>query len=206
MRVLFVAIILFALGGIVVMFIPLGEQPAGQGAAAVELGSFGRVAPFSFTDESGQPFSSESLAGKVWLANFVFTSCTAECPILSERMAQVRRNLGAREDIAFVSLSVDPQTDSPQRLKEYAQRFGEDRRWSLLTGDPSRLDALVKKGLLLPVTQSYVERQELVATGFVHSNKMLVIDRGGSIRFAADGLEAGAVERLTRAMEMALAN
>jgi len=203
MRVLIVAVVLFVLVSIALMFVPVEEGV--QMSDAVVVGEpIGQIGDFSFIDESGAEFSSETLKGKVWLAGFVFTSCTAECPILSQRVAEVRQNLKGHDDAAFVSFSVDPGTDSPERLAKYAEPYGQDYRWKLLTGDPDKLDTLIKHDFLLPVAADFHERSDIAAAGFIHSNKLIVVDQSGQIRYVTDGMEEGAADKITQAMEILL--
>jgi len=95
------------------------------------------------TDQTGKPFGSRELAGKVWVADFIFTSCQGSCPLLSERMEEVgkrARHLGP--DFHLVSISVDPERDTPERLAEYAGRYGANPiAWSFLTGPEAAIQA-----------------------------------------------------------------
>jgi len=134
----------------------------------------------------------------------VFTSCAAECPILSQRVAEVRRNLEGHADAAFISFSVDPGTDTPERLAKFAEPYGREDRWKLLTGDPEKLDTLIKQDFLLPVASDFHERTDIAASGFIHSNKLIVVDQGGRIKYAVDGMERNSTARLTEVMEQLL--
>ncbi len=203
MRLVVTSLFLVLVVGVAVLFIPTGVE---RRVAEVEgLGEFGGVGRFAFTDQEGLEFDSSGLAGKVWVANFVFTSCAVECPVLTRRMGELRERFAGRSDVAFVSFSVDPQTDTPERLKSYAEPYGLDGRWVLLTGDERRLDALIKGTFLLPVARDYEERQDLASAGFIHSNKLVVVDGAGVLRFYYDGLEADATERLGAAVGALLA-
>lgn len=166
-----------------------------------KIDTYWEIGDFTLTDQYGKPFSSEELEGKIWLANFVFTSCAAECPLLTQQMTLVRRNLGDRPDIAFVSFSVDPQTDTPQRLLDYSKPYGEDDRWSLLTGDIDSVTELVTKKFLVPLTrdEEKVDPNERVIS---HSDKMLVIDGKGVVRYFCDGLNQRTVESLTEVFQV----
>ncbi|MBC2605466.1 SCO family protein [Pelagicoccus albus] len=199
MRIVILTLAAVALLGVGVYFIPHeAEQPE---SVPEVLAEFGNVANFEFLDQEGAPFSSEQLEGKVWLANFVFTSCSAECPILTAKMMHVREELGTDANVEYVSFSVDPVTDTPERLKEYASDYGSAEDWVLLTGDGEKLDSLIKNSFLLPTAKDYHERRDIAATGFIHSNKLIVVDQKGTVRYAVDGLEEGAVERLSTVMK-----
>lgn len=108
----------------------------------------GRLPAFTLTDQRGQSFGSRELAGKIWVADFIFTSCQGVCPLLSERMAEIgkrARHLGP--DFHLVSISVDPERDTPARLAEYGARYGANAiAWSFLTGPEQAIQATVVDG------------------------------------------------------------
>ena len=108
----------------------------------------GGLPAFTLTDQRGQPFGSRELAGKIWVADFIFTSCQGVCPLLSERMAEIgkrARHLGP--DFHLVSISVDPERDTPARLAEYGARYGANPiAWSFLTGPEQAIQATVVDG------------------------------------------------------------
>ena len=79
---------------------------------------------FTLTSDKGEPFSPADLRGKVWVADFIFTSCPGPCPIMTRNMADVAETLKMYDDIAFVSISVDPETDTPEVLAKYAAHHG----------------------------------------------------------------------------------
>lgn len=170
-----------------------------------KIDTYWEVGDFELIDQNGARFSSEELKGKIWLANFVFTSCAAECPLLTQQMTLVRRNLGPRPDVAYVSFSVDPQTDTPERLARYAKTYGEDPRWTLLTGEVETVTDLVTKKFLLPLSRD--EEDMVGASGdrtISHSNKMLVVDGNGVVRYFCDGLNQRTVESLSDVIQVLL--
>lgn len=97
-----------------------------------------QIESFSFTDQHGQTFGSEQLAGKVWIANFIFTNCETVCPPMTMEMAALQKKLAEKSiEVEFVSFTVDPQVDSPEVLQTYIRQFTDDvSNWHLLTGYP----------------------------------------------------------------------
>ena len=92
------------------------------------------------------------LRGKVWIANFIYTHCTDTCPLQSAQMARLQEELKTEPDFRLVSITVDPEQDTPETLTEYATRFGADReRWLFLTGAKRALYALAVEGFRLSV-------------------------------------------------------
>lgn len=173
------------------------EQKASR--PQVLLGKFREVGAFTFTDQQSRPQTVEDLKGKVWIANFIFTSCAAECLVLSSRFAELQRVFAKEKDLAFVSFSVDPQTDTPERLGQFAQRWhANPEKWFFLTGEAAEVDALVKNSFLLPLTRNPIEAGELMAEKFIHSNRFAIVDRTGTVRGYVDGLDPEAVSTISR--------
>lgn len=96
-----------------------------------------KVEDFTFTDQAGKQFGLKDLKGKVWVANFIFTSCATVCPQLTKNMSDLQKAIKEKgyDDVNFVSFSVDPEVDTPSDMKEYASKFEADfSTWHLLTG------------------------------------------------------------------------
>ncbi|MGE6376367.1 SCO family protein [Peribacillus muralis] len=92
---------------------------------------------FSYIDQDGKPFSKSDLKGKVWVADFIFTSCETVCPPMTSNMSKLQQQLKDEgvEDVEFVSFSVDPEIDKPEVMKKYGNQFNVDyRNWHFLTG------------------------------------------------------------------------
>src|SRR6266851_4472737 len=105
-----------------------------------EMDVFGATPTFNLTDQTGASFASQSLAGHVTLLDFVYTHCTDACPLLSATFQETQRKLADDQalvnKVTLVSLSVDPQHDTPSVLAEYARQFKADAgTWKMLTGD-----------------------------------------------------------------------
>jgi protein SCO1 len=98
-------------------------------------------------DQDGQKlhFYSDLVKGKTVAINFIFTTCTTICPVMTATFAQMRRELGAEADrIRFVSITIDPEHDTPSALAEYAERFGAPQGWSFLTGSPADVERVLR--------------------------------------------------------------
>ena len=159
-------------------------------APPVTIDRYREVEDFTFTNQNAEPVSLADLKGKVWVANFIFTSCGAECLVLSQRLSALQKRYEGNADVAFVSFSVDPHTDQPPRLNQFAKTWQANaERWSFLTGPTEALDGIVKHSFLLPVARGPEEQAELIRSTFVHSNKFAVVDRAGVVRAYVDGLQ-----------------
>jgi cytochrome oxidase Cu insertion factor (SCO1/SenC/PrrC family) len=117
---------------------------------------------FTFTDENGEPFAMERLKGKVWAASYFFATCPGFCLQMNYGIAEIAEDL-QDEDITFVSFTVDPETDKPEDLKEYARKLGADRkRWKFLTGSPEKIRELGQSSLKMPATKEHNDKLVLI--------------------------------------------
>ena len=153
--------------------------------------SYGTVPLFQLINQNGQPFGSAQLNGKIWIADFVFTTCPGPCPMISTRMSELQKPL-EKTDVHLVSFTVDPAKDTPKVLRGYAEKLhAEPGRWDFLTGVPSTIYNLSEKGFKLAVSDGRGE-----AGTPVHSTRMILIDRHGEIRGYYNATEADAVTKL----------
>ena len=173
-------------------------RPSTTSAAAVSLerlDDYGAVPAFTLTERSGKRVTREDLAGIVWVADFIYTECTESCPAQSARFARLQREFAAEARLRFVSITVDPEHDTPDVLRRYAGRHGATERWWFLTGDKQEIYCLAQKGFRLSVVDpaaaapSCGEAFRLAAwashgsTGLVmHSARFVVVDGRGRIR------------------------
>ncbi|MCB1083454.1 MAG: SCO family protein [Simkania sp.] len=122
-----------------------------SGQSLVPPKRISQVPEFSFTNENGKTFGSKELRGKIWIGNFIFTSCSGVCPTLTQAMLDVRMKVkNLKGFIHLLSFSVDPEYDTPERLLEYAKNHHYDpKMWSFLTAPQEQIDPFIKDGLKL---------------------------------------------------------
>jgi protein SCO1/2 len=162
------------------------------------LRSFGTVPNFSLIERSGRRFQLEDLRQKTWIANFFYSTCTDTCPLQSAEMAKLQSDLTDWTDVKLVSISVDPEHDSPQVLSQYAERYRADPdRWVFLTGDKEAIYRLAREGFRLSVA-SASESGGQDGNTIIHSARFVLVDREGRIRGYYDSLDLEAVRRLHR--------
>ena len=147
---------------------------------------------FALTDQTGRPFASSELAGKVVVANFIFTTCTDICPLLTGTMARVRDELrSARllgDKAMLVSFSVDPEQDTPTALAEYGARFGADpTEWKFLTGNRRQIDDLLTVGYKVGAPPRIAKPGG--PPEIVHTNRFALVDPRGQVRAVLSGNE-----------------
>jgi len=137
----------------------------------------GEAPAFVLVDQKGRTLSLAELRGKVLAIGFVFTTCSDSCPIVTAKMVDLQRRLGPDfgPRVHFVSISVDPLTDTPERLRAYAAKLGADiPGWSFLTGTPAQIDDVVRR------FGAYARRAEVGAVD--HLNLTSLIDPRGRLR------------------------
>jgi cytochrome oxidase Cu insertion factor (SCO1/SenC/PrrC family) len=155
------------------------------------IDSLGTVPPFQLVDQDGQPFGSAQLSGKIWIADFVYTSCPGPCPMISSRMSELQKPL-ERSDVHLVSISVDPEHDTPAVLRGYAEKLHAQRhRWDFLTGSKAAIYDLSRNGFKLAIDDG---SQEMGTP--VHSTRMALVDRHGTIRGYYDATAVDAITKL----------
>jgi protein SCO1/2 len=144
----------------------------------------GTLPAFALTDQRGQPFGTRDLRGKVWVADFIFTSCQEACPLLSQKMAEVgRRARHLGPDFHLVSISVDPARDTPERLAAYAARYGADPiAWSFLTGPADAIEAAVTGGFKVGMGKEKIEQGDQTFWQIFHGENLVLVDRQSRIR------------------------
>jgi cytochrome oxidase Cu insertion factor (SCO1/SenC/PrrC family) len=171
----------------------------GTGRKSEDLPVLGKLPDFSLIERSGRPLTRSDLAGKVWVANFIFTSCAGVCPLLSSRMATLRQSLaGIDPPVLSVSMSVDPTRDSPEVLRGYAERYKADPDdWLFVTGPPAEIRRLIGEGFLLSIAERSAEEAGDTGELITHSDRFVLVDEDSQIRGYYRGAESDELARLT---------
>lgn len=144
---------------------------------------YGQVPEFHLTAQDGRPFDSQMLDGRVWVADFIYTTCTGPCPMMSSYMRRVQNTT----EIALVSFTVDPAHDTPQVLAAYSKHFTADpARWYFLTGDKASLNTIGVADFKL----------NSVDGSLVHSTRFALVDQHQRIRGYYTSTDDGFLQRL----------
>ena len=149
----------------------------------------GSIPDFVMTNSNNESFGSSDLKDNIWVADFIFTTCSGPCPIMTERMGMVQHDLLEIEKLKFVSFTVNPDYDTPEVLKKYAQRFDADvSSWSFVTGKYDQIQELIADGFKMGDTEEIV----------FHSTRFALVDHEGNLRGYYSGTEPAKHEILTR--------
>jgi len=155
------------------------------------ISAYGTVPGFQLTNQNGQPFGSAQLSGKIWIADFIYTTCPGPCPMISSRMSELQKPL-QKTDVHLVSFSVNPEKDTPEVLRGYADKLqAEPGRWDFVTGAKSAIYKLSHDGFKLAVSDGR-DAQGIP----VHSTRIVLVDRHGQIRGYYDATEPEAITKL----------
>ncbi|MDX9972679.1 MAG: SCO family protein [FCB group bacterium] len=152
------------------------------------------VPPFTFTDSNGQTFTRDHLKSKVWVIDFIFTTCPGPCPILSGQMSRLHQTFRGDERVHFVSVSVDPEHDTPEVMKAYAENLGANTSlWHFLTGPHADVDALTA-GLKLGSGGQPA----------MHDTHFVLVDGRGRVRGYYQGTDRADVDELAADLRLLL--
>lgn len=147
-----------------------------------ELATIGPVPSFEFTDQNGKTITNKDYEGKVYVVEFFFTTCPSICPIMNENMIKIQNEFLGNPKVGIASFTIDPEHDTPEVLKTYAENTGITKlQWHLLTGDKDDIFKLANEGFNL-----YVGKGSEAEGGFEHSGYFALIDQDGNIRSRID--------------------
>ncbi|MFA5060079.1 MAG: SCO family protein [Candidatus Omnitrophota bacterium] len=153
-----------------------------------KLPVLGNVVDFSLLDSTQKQVSLSNFKNKVWVANFFFTTCGSICPMMTQNMMKVYKRFLDDPDVHYVSISVNPEFDSPEILTRYAQKYGADPlKWHFLTGPRESIQELAVKGFKVGTVDEPV----------FHSSYFILIDKNANIRGYYDGITQKGVDQLT---------
>ena len=154
-----------------------------------ELPVLGTIPEFYFTDSRDKKISRADLNGKVWVADFIFTTCTMACPVLTGNMNLVHKEFRNNDNVRIVSISVYPEYDTPEVLKEYASQYDANtNRWHFLTGPEENVQNVIKNGFKMGDYEDII----------FHSEKFALVDQKGRLRGYYSGMETEDVIRLKK--------
>ncbi len=143
------------------------------------------VPDFRLTDSNGKAVSKKDLEGKVWIADFIFTRCAGQCPMMTSKMSAFSKEM---KDVFFVSFSVDPSFDTPEVLSAYADGYGADRRtWKFLTGRMEQINFIAQSLKLSRIDEPTM-----------HSARFILIDKKGQVRGYYDSGDSQSIYQLKK--------
>ena len=159
------------------------EYDDAEELAYLEISGESKKAPdFKFINQNNDTITNQDYKGKVYLVEFFFTTCPTICPIMHKNLLEIEKEFEDHEDFGIVSISIDPEHDTPQVLSEYADNYGIDNpNWNFLTGDKEKIYALANQGFNI-----YAGEDKNVPGGFAHQGMFALVDKNGFLRSRKD--------------------
>ena len=150
------------------------------------------IADFNLINQNGKTITQNDYRDKIYVADFFFTTCQTICPIMTDHMAQVQKEIIYDNDIMLLSHSVTPKIDSVEQLKRYAIKKGvDDSKWNLVTGDKKQIYELARKSYLAVKTSGNGDEYDMI-----HTENFMLIDKKRQIRGFYDGTKQDDIKRL----------
>jgi len=178
----------------------MGRLIPGFGKSKLE--PIGRVLPFAFTNQDGKKVTEQDVAGKVFVAEYFFTTCKSICPIMHANMKIVYEQFKNEKDFVIVSHTSDPATDSAARLKKYADSMNVDtKKWIFLTGTKDSLYRQARHSYKIDDPNNNPLNNEV---DFLHSQYFSLVDKKGNVRNIYEGNEKKDVERMIKEIDVLL--
>ena len=166
------------------------------GFGEVKMPVQSRVRPFTFTDQDGRMISERDVFGKVYVAEFFFTTCKSICPKMNTNLKAIHEQYKDEPNFVILSHTSDPETDSVSRMKEYADSLQVDtRKWWFLTGRKDSLYTAARMSYLLDDPQNNGAN---INEQFLHTQFFALVDKNGRVRKIYDGLKKDELAQLTR--------
>ncbi|PKD17520.1 photosynthetic protein synthase II [Salegentibacter salinarum] len=159
------------------------ELDTDKALSYIEINGRKKKAPeFQLINQDGDTVSSKDYRGKVYVAEFFFTTCPTICPIMNQNLVEVQKEFKNEEDFGIASFTIDPKHDTPEVLNSYADNYGIDHpNWNLLTGEKDSIYSLANGGYNI-----YAGENSEVPGGFAHQGLFALVDKEGYIRSRLD--------------------
>jgi protein SCO1/2 len=159
-----------------------------------------QIPAFRFLNQDSVWVSEKDMEGKIYIADFFFTSCPTICPKMKTQLLRIYERYAANNAIRILSHSIDPTYDTPNVLKQYAERLQvKAPRWNMLTGDKAAIYKLGEKSYMVTAQEDKNE-----AGGFVHSGAFILVDKNRHVRGIYDGTQEAEVNHLIEDIEILL--
>ncbi|QNJ97390.1 SCO family protein [Constantimarinum furrinae] len=173
-------------------------QPSGSGLNPELIDStvqyvrkYHTIADFSLTNQNGTNVTQQDYEGKIYVADFFFTTCQTICPVMTDHMLEIQQELKNDQEVLLLSHTVMPETDSVHILKKYALEKGvNDKKWNLVTGDKKQIYDLARKSYLAAKDNPYNEYD------LIHTENFVLVDKKRRIRGFYDGTDPEAISKL----------
>ena len=170
----------------------------------LRVGQGHTIGDFKLQNQDGKWTTRKEVEGKVFVAEYFFTTCQTICPVMTMEMERVAEKYKGNKDVKILSFTVDPDTDDVEQMKRYAEAHQADaKQWHFLTGAKKDLYELARKSFFL-LKPAEAENLGDAGSDFIHTNNFVLVDRKGRIRGYYDGTNANGVDHLIRDIQLLL--
>ena len=185
---------------VIVFYLILTRVIPGFGQKKVDPVTY--IRPFSFIDQDGRTFTEKDVAGKVFVAEYFFTTCKGICPKMNQNMKTVYTELQDKKDFLILSHTSDPENDSAAKMKQYADSMGVDtKKWIFLTGNKKELYDIARVSYTI---DDPANNLKTIDDDFLHTQFWALVDKKGDVRKIYDGLKESEVKQMIRDAEKLL--
>ena len=158
-----------------------------QRQPTVPFRAINQVPAFTLTNQFGQPVTLTNLLGSVWIADIIFSRCAGPCPKMNQTMRELQAAVPTNSPVKFVTLTTDPENDTPEVMKNMADELGANHaRWFFLTGSKEEIARVAIGGLKLAAVEKAPGERENPADLFIHSTIFVLVDKKGTVQAAFD--------------------
>lgn len=183
---------------------PIDLNPETVDRDLLQVGQGHSIGQFSFQNQDGKWIGLNDVKGKVFVAEYFFTTCQTICPKMNDQMQRLQEAFKTETDFSILSFTVNPEVDTVEQLKRYAnEHHAMAGKWHFLTGQKDQLYKVARKYFFL-LKQSEVENQGDVGTDFIHTNNFVLIDKEQRIRGYYDGTNQQEVDKLIQDAKLIL--
>lgn len=174
------------------IFNPADVNPELVDSTVQHVGKYHTIADFSFTNQNGKVITQKDYEGKIYVADFFFTTCQTICPIMTTNMTEVQKAFSKNPKVMILSHTVTPEIDSVPVLKQYALKQGiDDNKWNMVTGDKKDIYYIARKSYLAVKTGKPEEMYDMV-----HTENFVLVDTKKRVRGFYDGTKKEDVQLL----------
>ena len=173
---------------------PASVNPDLVDSTLLDQRKYHTIADFSLINQNGDTITQDDYKDKIYVADFIFTTCQTICPIMTNHMAEIQKKIMDDDDVMLLSHSVTPEIDSVEQLKRYAKEKGVvDSKWNLVTGDKKQIYELARKSYMAVKTVGNGDKYDMI-----HTENFMLIDKKRQIRGYYDGTKPEEIDRLLK--------
>ena len=177
---------------------PVDLEPEMVDSLLMRKGFGHKIGDFAFLNQDGKKISQKDIVGKVFVAEYFFTTCGTICPVMNKQMQRVQTAFKSEKNLKILSFTVNPEVDTVAQMKRYAEEHGANAtQWHFLTGTKEKLYHLARTSFFV-LKPAEAENLGDAGSDFIHTNNFVLVDKERRIRGYYDGTNPKSVDKLIR--------